>query len=100
MIDLHLRADSADALASECPFMQGVDQAGLPFWRSNGDGWALDIIGPVVTVAGVYDDEGKQLAAPEWDNRFHANLRCDETIAALIPEHLIVVPELPMRGWA
>ena len=34
---------------------------------------AIDELGPVQTVPGTYDEEGVQLTAPEYDNRFHIN---------------------------
>ena len=34
---------------------------------------AIDELGPVQTVPGTYDEEGVQLTAPEYDNRYHIN---------------------------
>lgn len=95
MIDLYLRAGNAGALASACPFLRSEGK-----WPTTGDGFALDIIGPVVTEPGTYDDEGQELTPPVMDNRFHANLRCTEEVAALVPDTVIIRPATPSRVWA
>ena len=97
MIDLYLRADTAEALRDACPFL----------WDGEGEQWVLgtvdfafDPIGPVVVVPSAYDDEGNQLSPPVIDWRFHANLRCTPDIAALVPGLLLVTPGTPRRVWA
>lgn len=91
MIDLYLRAGNAGALATACPFLRGEDE-----WITSGDGFALDVIGSVIAENGTYDE----VTPPVIDNRFHANLRCTEEIAALIPESIRVYPTNPVRVWA
>lgn len=100
MIDLCLRAGNAGALASACPFLRGEDEDGNRFWLTSGDGFALDIIGPVVTTPGLYDDEGNETVPPVVDDGFHANLRCTEEVAELVPDTVIVAPSNPVRVWA
>ena len=102
MIDLYLRAGNAGALASACPFLRGEDEDGNRFWITSGEGWALDVIGPVVLEPGAYDDEGAELTPPVIDTRFHANLRCTEEVAAMVPETVTISPEpdSPVRVWA
>ena len=101
MLDLYLRAGNAGALASACPWMRGEDQDGERFWLTGGEGFALDVIGPLTIDPGEYDPEtGKQLRPPVIDDRFHANLRCTAEIAATVPETMIVHPTNPTRTWA
>lgn len=35
----------------------------------------IDVIGPIPTTPGTYDDEGNELTPPVMDNRYHVNLR-------------------------
>lgn len=100
MIDLCLRAGNAGALASACPFLRGEDDAGERFWIAAGEGFALDVIGHVVTTPGEYDADGVEIVPPVIDERFHANLRCTDEIAELVPETMIVTPGNPVRVWA
>lgn len=95
MIDLYLRADSAGALVEACPFLRGEDG-----WITSGDGFALDIIGPIVTTPGTYDEDGNEIIPPVIDDRFHANLRCTEAVAEMVPEGVRVSPVSPRRVWA
>lgn len=97
MIDLYIRAESPETLASVCPFLQGEDE----YWITNGDGFAFDPIGPVVATPGAYDPEtGEEISPPVVDDRFHANLRCTDEVAALVPETVRVYPSSPSRVWA
>lgn len=100
MIDLCLRADNAGELASACPFLRGEGENGERFWITSGDGFALDVIGPIVTAPGKYDEEGREKSPPLIDERFHANLRCTEEVASLVPDTIRVNPEKPSRVWA
>lgn len=70
MADLCLRAGNAGALASACPFLRGEDE------------------------------EGNEITPPVIDERFHANLRCTEEVAELVPNTVIVAPSNPVRVWA
>lgn len=100
MIDLHLRAGNAGALTSACPFLRGEDENGERYWITSGDGFALDVIGSVIVENGTYDQDGNEVTPPVIDNRFHANLRCTEAVAELVPETVLVWPESPRRVWA
>lgn len=100
MADLCLRAGNAEALASACPFLRGEDEEGTRFWLTSGEGFALDVIGPIVTTPGQYDEEGNEITPPVIDELFHANLRCTEEVAELVPNTVIVAPSNPVRVWA
>lgn len=39
------------------------------------EGVFIDEIGPVQTAPGTYDEDGKELTAPEYDDRWHVNCR-------------------------
>lgn len=95
MIDLHLRSESEATLAEACPFLRDDDG-----WLTSGDGFALDIIGPVVITDGEYDEDFNEITPPVIDSRFHANLRCSAEIAAMVPSELLVHPSSPKRVWA
>lgn len=95
MIDIHLRADTEADLAAAVPFAHD-DEHG---WLTSGDGYALDLIGPLVTQQGTYDDDGNEISPPEVDARFHANLRCSENVAAIVPSSVVVTPDQPKRVW-
>lgn len=82
---------------------RGQNEDGGGYWITAGDGWALDVIGPVVTTPGQYDDEGEEIAPPVIDGRFHANLRTvSQEIADSVPAGVVVTPEpgTPVRVWA
>lgn len=95
MIDLYLRASTPETLASACPFLWGEDG-----WITSSDCWAFDPIGPIVSTPGIYDEDGNEVTPPVIDDRFHANLRCTEGVAAMVPEEIRVHPETPRRVWA
>lgn len=97
MIDIYLRAATEADLITACPFLRGPDD----IWITGTADYALSIIGPVVTTPGEYDDEGEEITPPVIDARFHANLRCSEAIAALVPPEVIVNPDPdnPVRVW-
>lgn len=98
-IDLFLRAETEAALIAALPFARGPDEDGQPIWLGSGDGYALDLIGPMVTTEGTYDGDGAELTPPVIDQRFHANLRCSAEVAALVPIGLSVEPDSPRRVW-
>ena len=100
MIDLYLRAGNAGALANACPVLRGEDDDGERFWLTSGDGFALDVIGLIVSEPGTYDDEGQELTPPVIAPGFHANLRCTDEVAVQVPETVIVTPDNPKRVWA
>jgi len=97
MIDIYLRADTEADMIAALPWARG--EAG---WITGGDGWALDVIGPVVTSPGEYDEDGTEIVAPVVDGRFHANLRLAAPGAVPdVPDDVIVSPEpqSPTRRW-
>lgn len=96
MINLYLRTDTAETLASFLPWLKNEEGG----WLLAGDSFAFDPIGAVVTAPGEYDEEGNEITPPVIDNRFHANLRCAEAVAAKVPESIRVYPETPYRIWA
>lgn len=101
MIDLYLRAGNAGALANACPFLRGEDpETKERFWISNGEGFALDVIGSITITSGTYSEEGNELTPSVMDDRFHVNLRCTDAIAALVPDTVRVNPKNPTRVWA
>ena len=101
MIDVFLRAGNAGALASACPFLRGEDDGGERFWISTGEGFVLDVIGPLVIHPAVFDEDGNEVEPAVVDGRFHANLRCtDPAIVAAVPETVRVYPASPSRVWA
>lgn len=101
MVDIYLRAETEAELVAALPWAREQDGDADPHWATGGEGWALDIIGPVVIAAGSYDDDGAELAAPVIDRRCHANLRCTPEIADSIPTGVrIAPPETPARVWA
>lgn len=103
MIDLYLRAADEAELIAALPFARGEDEEGNPLWLAAGDGWALDLIGPLVIDAGSYGEDGEEIEPPVIDGRYHANLRTTSAeLAASVPEGVIVTPEpgTPVRVWA
>lgn len=99
MIDLHLRAGNAGAMASACPFLRIEDEEGKKHWATSGEGFAADIIGALVIEPGAYDEEGNELTPPVVDDGFHVNLRCTEEVATRVPASVIVTPTSPRRVW-
>ena len=97
MIDLHLRAVTAEALREALPWLWDAEAS---VWITGTADFAFDAIGPVTVDPGTVDDEGEVIVPPIIDGRFHGNLRCIETLAALVPEGLIVNPDDPVRVWA
>jgi len=97
MIDLHLRADTAEALREALPWLWDAEAS---VWITGTADHAFDPIGAVVTDPGEVDDEGEVIVPPTIDGRFHANLRCTAEIAAGVPAGLLVEPETPVRIWA
>ncbi len=99
-LDLYLRADTEADLIAALPFARWTDDDEIAHWNRDADEWALDLIGPMMVSAGTYDEAGDELTPPVIDNRFHANMRCSEAIAALVPEAIQVAPDNPRRVWA
>lgn len=73
MIDAIIRAET------ETDWIEGAVYYGL-LVEENGTlvpskGVEIDTIGPVVIKPGTYDEAGKEISAPVYDNRYHLNLR-------------------------
>jgi len=95
MIDLYLRANTADEFKQHCSFLwDGKD------WIRMTDKFVADFIGSIVLKNAVIDDEFNIIEPPVFDNGFHINIRCTEEVAALIPDEFKVYPETPYRVWA
>ena len=99
--DICLRADTEADLKAALPWAveDGV-------WRTSGEGYALDLIGPIQTtdaIMGEPDPEtGEALVETpaEFDNRFHANLRLVDGFAPDVPEGVIIHPSQQRRVFA
>lgn len=97
MIDIFLRVPTREILQEALPFLWN-DR--FNFWVSGSPEFSFDPIGPVVVTPATYDEDGEQLTQAIVDNRFHANLRCTEELAALVPLDIQVFPEHPVRAFA
>lgn len=73
MVDAIIRAET------EIDWIEGAVHYGLLVEENEtlvpSKGVEIDAIGPVVIKPGTYDETGKQLSAPVYDNRYHLNLR-------------------------
>ncbi|MCO5129835.1 MAG: hypothetical protein M9932_04630 [Xanthobacteraceae bacterium] len=98
MISLYLRAPDHDALIEALPFLAFDDDGAV----GDTDRYAMDLIGPVIVSDAVIGGDGETVVTPAvMDDRYHANLRLlDESLAAQVPDRLIVTPARPMREWA
>lgn len=97
MIDLYLRTETEAEMKTALAFATDADGAWSPYTPA----YALDLIGPVETVPGVFDADGNAIAAPEVDHRFHANLRLlDQSLAEQVPEAVRIPVNNPRRVWA
>lgn len=98
MITLYLRAPDRDALIEALPFLAFDDDGAVGYT----DRYALDLIGPVVVGDAVIGGDGETVVTPAaMDDRYHANLRLlDASLAAQVPDRLLVTPAHPMREWA
>ena len=102
MIDLYLKATVLIAMRNAIPFAVGLDDSGKKVWLVATHDYSLDIIGALYNDDGVYDDEGNVIAEPTLLNGFHANIRCTQEIADLIPSKIIITPPPSKlkRVWA
>lgn len=108
MNNLYLKAATEQALIDALPFARGIDLQGDPYWLSATNEFSLDIIGDLYNDDAVYseelDERGRHvcISAPTKIPGFHANLRCNDRIRALIPEGVIIMPPpgRVQRQWA
>lgn len=111
-IDLDLRAaDEADAIEKLRPLGYRRDDGAGETWPDKGDGFDLDVIGPVVDQAAVFADGDEPgsivLVAPAtFKPGFHLNLRLTgpgaEARANAVRETGLVLdppPANPVRRW-
>lgn len=111
MNDIYLKAATEADLIAALPWARTVQPTAYDeemqviateeVWATNGDGWALDVIGPVVTTPGTYDVDGNEITAPVIDQACHANLRTWGSFAETIPAEVVIpAPQTPKRIWA
>ena len=102
MIDLRLVALTESDLAAALPFARGIGPDNAPCWIMCSHQYALDPFGPAINKPAVIDGAGNVVTPADVDNNFHANLRLiDESLAAQVPETVIVTPDpnSPSRVW-
>lgn len=99
MIDLYLRTATEKELADACPFLQTTNDDGEIVWIKSGNGFDLDLIG-TIAIQPTYDAEGNELTPIKILDGFHANLRCAEEIASMVPDDLKIEVSNPQRVWA
>lgn len=100
-VDLYLRAADEAALIAALPWARGIDEDGDPIWLTGSHDYALVVIGTLVVSPGEYDEDGEEISPPVVAEGYHANLRCTEEIAALVPDEVIIAPEpeTPAMEW-
>lgn len=99
MLDLYLCAATEAELKSALPSFLNEEGA----WIISCHQWALDLIGPIITVPEVRDEQGNVMTPTVMDDRFHANLRLlNESLVHSLPAEIIVSPgpRTPHRVWA
>lgn len=78
MVDILVRAQNVtqwEAVAQAQGIMvESEDEDGNPILVP-APGYSIDVLGSVVITPGEYDGEGNELAAPEYDDRHHVNIR-------------------------
>lgn len=57
------------------------DEDGEWQWSTSSMRHEFDVIGPAMTAPGTYDEEGNELTAPVFDERWHANLIVRKEVA-------------------
>jgi len=92
MNDLYLKTATEQELIDALPFARGVDENGVDIWVTATHDYALDIIGDVYNKDGVYDANGEVITPPTKVAGFHANLRCNDIVAMLVPQSTIIIP--------
>lgn len=107
---LYLRADSEAALITALAFARMTGANGQGGWLTATAEYALDIIGDIYNDDGVYDTSSFLgffpsricVTPPTKKAGFHANLKCNDRILALVPVGVIIVPPPGhvVREWA
>ena len=99
--DICLRADTEADLKAALPWAVEDGE-----WRTSGEGYALDLIGPIQTadaIMGEPDPETGELVIiepGERDERYHANLRLVDGFDPDVPEGVIIHPSQQRRVFA
>ena len=98
MIDIFLKAPDKTTLLAGQPFVNMLEGGPACYTHE----YALDLIGPVVTIPATFDAEGAELTPAVFDSQFHANLRLlDESLEVDIGMTIIIAaPNNPRRAWA
>lgn len=98
---LYLRADSEVALIAALAFARMADTNGQGGWCTATAEYALDIIGVIYNDDAVYVNSALVTPATSKSG-FHANLKCNDRILALVPVSVIIVPPPGriLREWA
>lgn len=98
---LYLKANNEQALIDALPFARGLDLLGNPYWIPATHEFSLDIIGTLYNNDAVFN--GVALITPPTEiSGFHANIKCNDRILALIPVNIIIIPppQRIQREWA
>ena len=93
-ISRRLRANTEEAMKEALQF--GVREGE---WVPYGKDWAIDLIGPMVSVEAVLGDEGVVVVPAVWDMRFHVNLKAAQDVIDAIDPLFITSPANPKRVW-
>lgn len=99
MVDICLKASTEVEMIAAIPFARSTDEDGREYWVNAGDGFVLDVIGPVCVTEGIYGEDGVELSPPVFDNNFHVNIRCNDEIATNVPNNVKIWPDTPIRTW-
>jgi len=86
MIDLYLKALTEQALITALPFARKDNK-----WMEADHDYAIDIIGDLYNDDAIYSGENVITPATKIVG-FHANLRCTQALANLVPLNVIVTP--------
>ena len=105
MIDRDLRTNNEQELIDALPFARGFDENGVAIWLTASHDYELNIIGALDKGDGttqVVNGEIVELTPPTLLPGFHADIRCTQAIADLIPSEIIIIPPPndKKRGWA
>ena len=88
--DIYLKTADEAELIEALPFARIDDQ-----WAIDTHDYSLIVIGQLNHDDVVYDEEGEVASPATPIEGFHANLRCTQEIAALIPDNITITPTTP-----
>jgi hypothetical protein len=94
--DIFLKFDDEQSAIAALPDFRIKDKDGADIWKTNGDGYALDVIGEIYDVT-----QGEDINNPVIKNLpgFHLNLRTWDGKSNPSPSSTIT-PNRPRRVWA